>query len=87
MIQFANELGWFERNRGHRYVLEMNIPQDGSALPVTNPKLRVGIDEAVYEGFMFVDFLIFGWAVLSCFAGALGYRVLAHPEFAFDHSY
>ena len=65
----ANELGWFEGKRGHHYVLEMNILQDGSALAVTNPKLRVGIDEGVYEGFMFVEFLILGWAVFSCVAG------------------
>lgn len=66
----ANELGWFEGKRGHHYVLDMNILQDGSALAVTNPKLRVGIDEAVYEDSVFADLLVFGWAVLTCVIGA-----------------
>ncbi len=65
----ADELGWFEGKRGHHYVLDMDILQDGSALTITNPKLRVGIDEAVYEGFMLEDVVVFGWAVLACVIG------------------
>jgi len=67
----ANQFGWFDGKRGDNYVLEIDILKDGSALSIANPKLKVGVDESVYEGFMFMDMLVFAWAILGCLVGGL----------------
>jgi hypothetical protein len=67
----ANELDGFDGKRGHHYVLDMDVLADGSALSVTRPKLRVGVDESVYEGFIFMEFLVLAWGVLGCLVGSL----------------
>lgn len=65
----ANQLGWFEGKRGHHYVFEMDNLKDGSALAIANPKLRIGVDEGIYEGFIFWELLVFAWAILDCVVG------------------
>ena len=65
----ANELGWFDGKRGHHYVLDMDVLADGSALSVAKPKLRIGVDESVYEGFIFMELLVFAWAIIGCLVG------------------
>jgi len=65
----ADQFAWFEGKRGHSYILDMDILEDGSALSVANPKLRVGVDESYYEDFIFLDLVTLGWAVLGCVIG------------------
>jgi len=67
----AAEFAYFEARRGERYTLNMDILEDGSALSVTNPKLRIGVDESVYEGFISLELITFGWAVLGCLIGGV----------------
>jgi hypothetical protein len=43
----------------------------GSELSIANPKLRIGIDESVYEGFIFLALITFGWAILGCLIGGV----------------
>jgi hypothetical protein len=70
----ANQLAWFDGKRGHHYVLDMDVLEDGAALSLANPKLRIGVDESVYEGFMFIEMLVFVWALVGCSVG--GYMLL-----------
>jgi hypothetical protein len=65
----ANQLAWFDGIRGHHYVLDMDVLEDGAALSVANPKLRIGVDESVYEGFIFIELLVFVWAIVGCIVG------------------
>jgi len=66
-----NELAGFDGKRGHSYVLDMDILADGSALSIANPKLRIGVDGSVYEGFIFMELLVFAWAIVGCVIGSL----------------
>jgi hypothetical protein len=65
----ANQLAWFDGKRGRHYALDMDVLEDGAALSVANPKLRIGVDESVYEGFIFIALLVFVWAVVGCIVG------------------
>lgn len=67
----ANQFAWFDGKRGSHYTLDLNILQDGSALSIAKPKLRIGVDESVYEGFIFLELATFGWAVLGCLIGGV----------------
>jgi hypothetical protein len=79
----ANQLAWFDGKRGHHYVLDMDVLADGSALSVAKPKLRIGVDESVYEGFIFMELLVFVWAIVGCLVGGavlLGFSLSARRK-------
>jgi hypothetical protein len=46
----ARELGYFQGKKGQRYVLNLEVLTDGTALLPGNPRLKVGVDPSVYEG-------------------------------------
>jgi len=47
----------------------MDVLEDGSALSVANPNLRIGVDESYYEDFIFLELATLAWAVLGCVSG------------------
>jgi hypothetical protein len=65
----AEQFAWFQGKRGGHYVLDMDILEDGSALSVANPNLRIGVDESYYEDFIFLELATVAWAVLGCVSG------------------
>jgi hypothetical protein len=64
----GNHFASFEGKQGH-YTLDMDILQDGSALSVANPKLRIGVVESVYEMLFVNELIYFVWAFLGCAIG------------------
>jgi hypothetical protein len=46
----SRELGDFQGQRGRRYVLDVDVLTDGSALAPGNPRLKVEVHPMVYEG-------------------------------------
>ncbi|MGA9393309.1 MAG: hypothetical protein WBV69_22965 [Candidatus Sulfotelmatobacter sp.] len=67
----ANQFAWLDGKRGHHYTIDLSVLQDGSELSIANPKLRIGVDESVYEGFIFLELITFGWAILGCLIGGV----------------
>jgi hypothetical protein len=46
----SRELGHFRTQNGHRYVLDVDVLTDGSALAPGSPRLKVEVSSAVVEG-------------------------------------
>ena len=71
----SRELGQFQSQYGRRYVLDVNVLADGSALMSGNPRLKVEVHPQVYEANMVRAFMlsIFS-AVLALIGIILLYR-------------
>jgi hypothetical protein len=55
----ARGLGSFHSQRGRRYVLDVNVVADGSALDVGKPRLTVEVVPGIYEAYYFWSGIIF----------------------------
>jgi len=71
-----NQFGSFDGKRGQRYVLDLNILQDGSALSVAKPKLVIGVSGFVNEDLAVGGLITLAWALFWCFTGALIWLIL-----------
>jgi hypothetical protein len=54
----ARELGHFQSESGRRYVLEVNVLSDGSALASGNPQLKVEVYPGYYETTMYQSLFV-----------------------------
>jgi hypothetical protein len=55
----ARELGHFQSQNGRRYVLDVDVLEDGSLLAPGNPRLKVEVHPEVYEGNMVWSAILF----------------------------
>jgi hypothetical protein len=55
----SRELGHFQSQSGRKYVLDVNVLADGTALAPGNPRLKVEVHPEVYEGNAVWSILLF----------------------------
>ena len=55
----SRELGHFQSQTGRRYLLDVDVLADGSALTPGKPRLKVEVHPEVYEGNMVWGFMVF----------------------------
>ncbi len=67
----SRELGHFQSESGRRYVLEVDVLSDGSALAPGNPRLKVEVHPEVYEGNMVWSAILFLAMGVLVFVGAI----------------
>lgn len=67
----SRELGHFQSQIGRRYVLEVDVLSDGSALAPGHPRLKVEVHPEVYEGHMVWTAVLFLAMAVLVFVGAI----------------
>lgn len=55
----SRDLGYFQSQTGRRYVLDVDVLEDGTSLTPGNPRLKVEVHPEVYEGHMVLSAILF----------------------------
>ena len=55
----SRELGHFQSQSGRRYVLDVDVLEDGSSLAPGSPRLKVEVHPEIYEGNMVWGTILF----------------------------
>jgi hypothetical protein len=67
----SRELGNFQSQSGRRYVLDVNLLADGSALALGNPRLKVKADPDPFWAPPFLSFVLFGVMIVLVLIGSI----------------
>lgn len=76
----SRELGHFEGQSGHGYVLDVNILADGSVLAAGNPQLVVEVDLGFNEGMMVWSAILFLGSSLLVVIGVIVLVIASRKE-------
>jgi hypothetical protein len=68
-VTVERDIGSFRLSEGKRYVLDVDILNDGTLLQATHPRLKVGVHPEYYEGNMVSSLFVTAFA---CLLGLIG---------------